>query len=320
MGCRGGRGSGFQASWRRFYGHGSWLQIRDESTWFQLQFRFTCPTIFTTIFATIAPRLGRDRASIKLLQLRRSLADRWKTIPLRSCAIFSSIAVRSRRDRGVLPRSSIAVRLRLRWTSGYDRAITWSTISRSVRRQIKLIAVMIMISTSSVWWRSSAPDLSTWRKIGPAIISLTISFRHVFDLAIAWTRVHAIFAALIRSDARQAATSPAINVIVWEHSPTRIKRRKRTRLNRGKDSRINYPYNSSLFRDTWRPTRAPTWPPCHLACLLRGPHASCHVASAPRRNGAVDPRATWVRSPRQPRLGPLATSAPPGPARHVSRR
>ena len=47
---------------------------------------------------------------------------------------------------------------------------------------------------------------------------------------------------------------------------------------------------------------------CH-ACVTRGPHASCHVAAAPRRNGAVDPRATWARSPRQPRLGPLATSA-----------
>ena len=136
---------------------------------------------------------------------------------------------------------------------------------------------------------------------------------------IAWTLVHAISAAMIRSDARQAATSPAINKIVWEHSPTRIKRRERTRLNRGKDSPNNYPTISSLFRDTWRPTRAPhtgahvaAWPPCHLARpvrLLRGPHASCHMASVPRRNGAVDPRATWARSPRQPRLGSLATLA-----------
>ena len=77
------------------------------------------------------------------------------------------------------------------------------------------------------------------------------------------------------------------------------------RINRGKDSPINYPNISSLLRDTWRPTRASTWP----VRLLRGPHASCHVASAPCRNGAVDPRATWAHSPRQPRLGPLATSA-----------
>ena len=67
------------------------------------------------------------------------------------------------------------------------------------------------------------------------------------------------------------------------------------RLNRGTDSPINdllSPSNSS-----------------HLARPVRGPHESCHVASVPRRNGAVDPRATWARSPRQPRLGPLATSA-----------
>ena len=44
--------------------------------------------------------------------------------------------------------------------------------------------------------------------------------------------------------------------------------------------------------------------------VTHGPHASCHVASAPRRNGAVDPRATWLLSPRQPCLGPVATSAP----------
>ena len=48
----------------------------------------------------------------------------------------------------------------------------------------------------------------------------------------------------------------------------------------------------------------------YVARVTHGPHASCHVASAPRRNGAVDPRATWLHSPRQPRLGPVATSAP----------
>ena len=199
------RGSGFQASWRRFLGHGSWLQIRDESAWFQLQFCFTC----ATIFATIAPRLGHDRASIMTLELCQSLADRWETNPLRSRAIVSSIAARTRRDREVLPRLSVAVRLRLRWTNGYDRAIAWSLIPMSVRLQIELIAVMIVIATPSVWWRSSTPELSTWRKVGLVIISLMIYFRHVFDLAIAWTRVHAISADLIRSDARQAATSPA---------------------------------------------------------------------------------------------------------------
>ena len=102
--------------------------------------------------------------------------------------------------------------------------------------------------------------------------------------------------------------------IVWEHSPTQIKRRERLRINRGKDSPINYPniFLCSATRGAPRGRPRGAWPPCHLARpvrLLRGPHASCHVASAPRRNDAVDLRATSAR---------FATSAPPGPARHVS--
>ena len=31
------------------------------------------------------------------------------------------------------------------------------------------------------------------------------------------------------------------------------------------------------------------------ARVTRGPHTSCHVASEPRRNGAMDPRATSAR-------------------------
>ena len=83
------------------------------------------------------------------------------------------------------------------------------------------------------------------------------------------------------------------------------------RLNRGEDSPINYPNLSSLLRNTWRPTRAPTWPPWHLARpvrLLRGPHASCHVASVPRRNGAVVPRATSAGG-----LGPASHVISRGP-------
>ena len=56
------------------------------------------------------------------------------------------------------------------------------------------------------------------------------------------------------------------------------------------------------------------WPPWHLARpvrLLRGPHASCHVASVPRRNGAVVPCAT---SP------PCHVSQSLGPACHVISR
>ena len=50
----------------------------------------------------------------------------------------------------------------------------------------------------------------------------------------------------------------------------------------------------------------------HHARVTRGPHASCHVASVPRRNVAVDPRATSAR-----RLGPVTTLAAAGPVRHV---
>ena len=102
------RGSGFQASWRRFFGRGLWLQIRDKSTWFRLQFHFTCATIFSTIFATIAPRLGRDRASILPLKLRRSLADRWGLIPLHFRSISASFPLHFRFDRGsIAPRSRL---------------------------------------------------------------------------------------------------------------------------------------------------------------------------------------------------------------------
>ena len=152
-------------------------------------------------------------------------------------------------------------------------------------------------------------------------IYLNSLFAHVVNLMIAWTRVHAITTALIRSDTRQAATSPAINKIAWEHSPTRIKRRESTRLNTGVASPINYPYVSSIFQYTWRPTRAPTWPrglpatwraPCDSCvghtCPATWPQ--CHVVTgrwtrAPRRPARhVSP--AWAYSPRQPTL---ATSA-----------
>ena len=94
---------------------------------------------------------------------------------------------------------------------------------------------------------------------GKASIKLYLNslFAHVVNLMIAWIRVHAITTALIRSDARQAATSPAINKIAWEHSPTRIKRRESTRLNRGVASPINYPYVSSISSTRGAPHGCP---------------------------------------------------------------
>ena len=95
---------------------------------------------------------------------------------------------------------------------------------------------------------------------------------------------------------------------VWEHSPTWKKERGRTRLNRGEDSPINYHNISSLLRDTWRPTRAPTWPR-GLPAIWRAPCTSCVGHTRP----ATWPQchvvtARWSRAPRQP---------PPGFACHV---
>ena len=61
----------------------SWLRGSDSlgmdrgfnSTTNQLEFGFNFASIFSTIFATIAPRSGRYRASIMVLVLRRSPAD-----------------------------------------------------------------------------------------------------------------------------------------------------------------------------------------------------------------------------------------------------
>ena len=124
---------------------------------------------------------------------------------------------------------------------------------------------------------------------------------------IAWTLVHAISAALIRSDARQAATSPAKNKIVWEHSPTWIKWRDRTRLNRGVASPINCPHVSSISSTRGAPHGRPRG--------AMGRVATCHVAAPPVRHLAM--RGPPVALPR----GLNASSHPMGgPTRHVSAR
>ena len=87
-----------------------------------------------------------------------------------------------------------------------------------------------------------------------------------------------------------------------------------TRLNRGEDSPINYHIISSLLRDTWRPTRAPTWPRGHPATWRASCVGHTRPATWPQRHVVT---ARWTRAPRQPRLGLLATSAG---APHVSRR
>ena len=65
----------------------------------QLQFCFTFATIFAAIFATIAPRSDRDRASIVVLVLLQSPPVRPATIPRRNLLDCGSIAPRSQFDR-----------------------------------------------------------------------------------------------------------------------------------------------------------------------------------------------------------------------------
>ena len=107
------RGKLVRRSWQidAVVGVDSWLRGSDSlgmdrgfnSATNQLEFGFNFASIFATIFAaifaTIARRSGRDRASIVVLVLRRSLADRLETNPGRSHDRISSIAARSRLDR-----------------------------------------------------------------------------------------------------------------------------------------------------------------------------------------------------------------------------
>ena len=79
----------------------------------QLEFGFNFASMFAPIFATIAPRSGRDRASIVVLLVRRSPSFRPAMIPRRKSPRSrfdrAAIAVRSGCDRGVLPRTAYAV-------------------------------------------------------------------------------------------------------------------------------------------------------------------------------------------------------------------
>ena len=123
-----GRGRRLKALWERVFGCGIVASILRKiyldlpSIWSQGDPDFRRD--FRHDRATIGPR----SASIMMLELRRSLDDRRETNPRRSRAIISSIAARSRRDRGVLPRSSIAVRL---CSNEWTIAINWSYAPRS---------------------------------------------------------------------------------------------------------------------------------------------------------------------------------------------
>ena len=90
----------------RFLGHESWLQFRNESVIAKASILLPNRHDFRHDQATIAPRSGRNWATIVVLILHRSPADRWKTIPQRKSCVRGSISTRSRLDRTAIVGSS----------------------------------------------------------------------------------------------------------------------------------------------------------------------------------------------------------------------
>ena len=145
--------------------------------------------------------------------------------------------------------------------------------------------------------------------------SLTPPIKHVLDLMIAWTRVHAISAILIESYAHHASTSPAKGKICVGHSPIRKKHWDTARLNRGAQSLSNCVTAPPLLP---RPT-IPVGPlTCHPYLPRGTPHgrprgpvrvAACHASAPPAPRAGGPGFATWP----QCRVAPRG-----GPTRHVS--
>ena len=76
----------------RFLGHGSWLQFCDESVMAKASIFLPNRHDFRHDQATIAPRSGRDWATIVVLILRRSPSDQQEKIPQRKRFDRGSIA------------------------------------------------------------------------------------------------------------------------------------------------------------------------------------------------------------------------------------
>ena len=140
-------------------------------------------------------------------------------------------------------------------------------------------------------------------------MSLKLSFAHVLDLMIAWTRVHAISAVLMESDACRASTSPAKGKTCGTMSHTEEIYITCMLKYRGVVTHLRYRPN---FLPGGAPPGHPCGPVCVASCHESAPLAPragrpwlCHVASVPRHIHALVPRATSAR-----RLGPLATSSP----------
>ena len=164
--------------WRRggdFVGIDRGFNFATSRCWFQLQFCFR----IATILATIGPRSWSwsfvDRHPIK-----------WR----RFHHVSSPIAARSRLDRTAIVEFFHESSWPSDWSSGE-------------------VDGPISIVWYPLWWRSGAPRVATWRQVSHLIASLKLYIKHVLDLVIAWTRVHAINVFTVRSDARHASTSPA---------------------------------------------------------------------------------------------------------------
>ena len=130
----------------------------------------------------------------------------------------------------------------------------------------------------------SSPHVAMWRSVSPPIISLKFPFcaRDEFDdHADSSPRDLCRSARIQRSSRRHASCK---GKTVWEHSPTRKKKRKITRLNRGTDSPINIVLSPSISSHTWRPTRRP-----------RGPVrvASYHASAPPAPRAGHPGSAMW---------------------------
>ena len=197
-------GASVAASWVRFRGQGSWLQCRDGLVMTKASILLPHRRNFRHDQATIAPRSGRDRATIVVLNLRRSHADRLELTPQRETCDCGSIAPRSRLDR-----AAVAEFFHESSRQSDMTIVTWwrsDAPERSTRLQRRPSDRDRAIS---LWWQSDALRVATWRQVSRSIISLTPRIQHVVDLVIAWTEVHAISAAVIRSNARRASTWPA---------------------------------------------------------------------------------------------------------------
>ena len=141
MGNRGGRGRRLKASWERVFGCGIVASIprKIRANWDSNQ---------PPKRPRFPPQSRRDRALIGRRSWCQGIVDHLLIDGRQIRARISSIAARSRRDRGVLPRSSTAVRSCSNWMDDRDCA-------DPVRRDCEANLLL------AVRWRSSGLKASS---------------------------------------------------------------------------------------------------------------------------------------------------------------